>query len=228
MYLKYGTYTHEDNECSVVIEKSAPITEGGTTREIHHRWQIAGRLEGATQSALTTEIEDLETAYATNGKDLILYDNDGNRSAHYVLNRDTTDGVFITQPPSYPDGSGAEYSTWRNYTIVVEFTTTAEGSNLLSLAEAFTYQGNAGPTWGYLPVLVGPWQQQQFTQTSVVTVTQEGRATGHKTYPTPSNPIYPKYLLNPQRTIRREMPNVDSEERVVSWSYTMQLPYSPI
>ena len=167
-------------------------------------------------------------AYSVNKKDLIFYDNDGNRTAHYIYNRDTTDGVFITQPPSFPDGAGAEYSTWRNYTIVVEFTTTAEGSNLLAQAEAITYQGNGGPNWGWLVPLIGEPQQQTFTQRSLVTVTQRGRATGYKNYPTASNPIYPKYLLNPSRTIDREFPNIDSEERVVSWSYTMQLPYSPI
>lgn len=228
MYLKYGTYSHTANECSVTIERTATRVQSGVARETLERWNIMGLATASSQSALTTKLRAIEAAYSENGKDIGLYDDSGTATVHLLRDRDTIDGVFVVKPPSYPEGSGAEYSLFRTFSIAVEGKTTSETSNLLAYAQSITYQGNGGPAWDYLVPLNGAPQAQMFTQRSLVTVTQEGQAVGYSAYPTPPQPIWSQYLLNDQCTIRHELPSIDSKERRVSWQYVFRMPTRPI
>lgn len=224
LYLKFGSYQHEANECAVVIARESVQSPDGVQSAIRERWSISGRLQKDTQAELTTAIRALEAAYSTGNKDVGLHLSTGAATAHGVLNRQTVRGTRVTQPPSFPEGAGAEYSTFRNYTIGLEWEIPDPTTSLLSWAESITFEGTGGPNWGFLIPLVGPPQQQMFSQASEVRAVQSGRAIGNGAYPTPPPPIWPAFELGPARRVAPSLPSFRSNEREISWSYTFLFP----
>jgi hypothetical protein len=128
------------------------------------------------------------------------------------------------QPPSFPNGTGAEYATMRTFSIAVEGLRAAGSSTLLHWAESIEWRGTGGPAWVYHVPLYTPIQAQQLSVASVVTITQAGEAVGENIYPTPPSPIWPSQELGTARSIRRERPAMNDTTRRVQWSYTFLAP----
>lgn len=224
MQLKYGSYSHDSNAAAIAISKDVVMGEGGIPQSIRERWDVTGEVSGANESAVKTAINALVDAYSVHGKDLALYHSGGTISAHAMLSSETIWGTKVVKMPSFPKGDGSEYVTSRSFSLAVEGEYPAGYSSILSFRESLSWQGNGGPIWNYIVPLAGPPIHQVLTESSVVTITQEGYAVGDLAYPSPQWPIWPEQELGAQRRIRYEVPSINSRERRVSWSYTFLAP----
>lgn len=221
MYLKYGNYQHDSNECTFTVTKDAKYTESGLPYELVERWDITGELYASTVAGLTAKILALEAAYNVGGRDIALYQDDGTITAAKMLSGDTLSGTQVIRPPSYPDGSGADYATYRRYAISVQGIYPANVSGLIAYRESVTIQGTGAATWGYTPILNGPPVQQQLTGGSTVITTQEGYATALNAYPVANGPLLSSEH-HEQRVVRQEVPAKSSRQRTVSWRYVFE------
>jgi hypothetical protein len=119
MILRYGSYSHPDNEVIISISQRPTFNEIGLRSGYVASWSIQGMLQGSSVSDLSTKIIALESAYGADGLDLVLYDSDGSTVRHAMRNTGSRTGVKILDL-SYPTGDGAEYVTFRTYTIQAE------------------------------------------------------------------------------------------------------------
>ena len=100
MFLKYGTHSHAVEEASVSIRRDVLETARGTPYAYREEWDITGLLTADSATAISTKIAALESAYATNGKDVTLYMPDGTtESEHKIDSSATNGGVRVTRPP---------------------------------------------------------------------------------------------------------------------------------
>ncbi len=234
MYLKYGNYQHAAGEVVLTgITSESMATENAVVFAIKERWDLMGRLDiadqgsaAANQAAMTVALDALKAAYSVNGRDIGFYDDSDKLTSHSIQSSATRSGVIVAVPPSFPDGRGAEYSTFRTYTIAVEAERPfEEGGGLLSWMEAVSFRGTGGPTWGFLVPIVGAVQQQLLTQRSTQFATQRGRAVGNGAYVVPPAPIWPVNEHEELREITREVPPSSSSQRITNWTYVFESPF---
>ncbi len=233
MYLKYGNYQHDAGECTLRgIMSESLSSDNGQVYAIRERWDVEGRLQiddqgtaAANQAAMTVVIDALKAAYDVNGKDIGFYDDADNLTSHFIKSSATRSGVRVVQPPSFPDGRGAEYSTFRTYTLAVEAEhAPSGGASLVSWTETISFQGTGGPLWGYLVPINGPPQQQMFSQTSTQWAYQRGRAVMRDKYSPALSPRWPTQEHQDMRDIQFEVPADNSGRRVTTWSYVFEAP----
>jgi hypothetical protein len=225
MYLKYGNYQHPANEASVVITKESVFTETGIVRGLRERWNIQGRLQAADPAALTAAIDALGAAYAIQAQDVGFYFDNGQLTSHYITSSATNGGVRVVVPPSFPEGKGAEYSTFRNYTIALEAEWLDPNATLLAWHETIRFTGG-GPQFGHLEPINGLPVKQLLKQATAFHATQSGEAVGYLAYPAPPQPIWPQAEHIDRREIRYELPrrmgqaaSATYTQFKVSWSY---------
>lgn len=224
MILKWGTYAHANTECTVLIEVEPQFDERDKRCSMRRRWTIRGELTGATQAALTTAIADLETAYAQDGLDLLLFLSDGTTpSAHGLVSAQSLGGTRVVKGPSFPKGDGADYVTYRAYEIVVEADFPVTSENLISWTETLSSRGVAGAErWLYLPTLNGPWQRQTVNEQTSTKVIQRGTAVGQFSYPAISPPMWSANEHIDERELDLKMPTRKGPHLTlyeVSWAY---------
>lgn len=222
MYVKYGSHSHEAGEVALAISKEA-VYEGTIRKYIRERWDLQGMLIGEV-AALSTKIAALEAAYAYDNYDIALYTDAGVITEHVMLAANQIGGNRVVQPPTYPDGAGAQYATMRTYSIAVEGLRAAGSSSLIHWAESIEWRGTGGANWTYQVPLLGSIQAQQLSQSSVVTITQAGEAVGESVYPTFPSPIWPSQEIEPARVRRMERPQMNDTTRRIQWSYTFLAP----
>lgn len=231
MILKYGNYAHSQNEVNVDIKKRTIENEAKQKTGYIETWTITGILHASTQAALTTAIASLKSNYAVNGYDLTLYLDDGTTpTSHGLSSSGAKGGVRIIEGPSFPITTGAEYSTYRTFSIVAEAEYNIESGSgnqpkYESYDESITFQGTGGPIWKLFPTLNGRWQRQQVAERSSYTVQQRGRAVGKNTRPSPPPPIWPDAEHEEQRVIEFGTPDRVGngyENYPISWSYVFE------
>jgi hypothetical protein len=224
--LRYGNYYHPEGEPTVVISKRVETTADGVPTETRFVWQIAGRVEGDNTAAVVAGINALETAYGRWGRDAVLFDNSTNLACHFLPNAGSLRGVKVVGPPSYPVGTGAQLSTFRDYNITLEAEYPAvgfNGSRFVAWQETVTFTGGQlwqdlvetvnGPAVPYITALRTPYE-----------AVQQGSATGLNGYPPVPPPLWPQALAgrNPQ-TVTYTGPSLNAPGRrqnwSVSWSY---------
>lgn len=227
MYVKWGSYQHADNECQVAISRETVNSAHGQPYAIKERWDIQGMLFAADVASLTTAIAALEAAYSganSLNKDLGLYVSGGTTlTAHYITSANTINGTHVVRAPNFPEGAGAEYTTYRTYSISVEAEYLTNDADLIGWAETLTYRGTAGLIWGYLEPITGSPQQQTFQEQSTQWLVQQGYAIGNNYYPTIPSPVLAASEHFDQREVTMELPDLTTKERRVRWSYTMQV-----
>lgn len=208
MILKYGNYAHAVGEAAIVISVSALYTQQQVHYANRERWEISGFLQGASAAALTAAINAMKAAYALPGQDVGLYLDDGvTLTSHYLRSRDSIGGVRVVGGPSFPEGRGAEYATFRSYRIILEADTIAIELTGVPLAweEVLTFTGG-GPRFLYLQTLTGLPQKQIVAAATSYRVAQIGHALAIASYPLPSAPIWPMAEHVEQRQISRKAP----------------------
>lgn len=225
MYLKYGSYTHAHNEPAVQIEKRAVFSPLGLRQAVRETWRIVGVLHAADQPALTLAIAALRSAYNVNGLDLVLtLDDQTTLTDHVLISAAALGGTRVTAL-DFPTGSGAEYSTFRSYSIAVEADFPDTSNNLLDFTETLSFEGTGGPRTIYLDTLEGLPQPQLAQQRTTFRVRQQGRAVGLATYPGVAPPIWPAAELQDERRIvlrspRRVAGNLT--EFTAEWAYVFE------
>ncbi len=230
MYLKYGNYQHAAGECTLTgITRQTAMTPNGIAYAIRERWNIMGRLQiadqgtpAANQAAMTVALNALIAAYKLQGRDLGFYDDAGNLTSHVMRTSQTESGVAVIQQPSFPIGKGAEYSTFRTYTMSLEGSYSIATGSLISWAESVSIRGTGGPVWGFLQPLTGSPQQQLFSQSSTVIAVQRGSASAVHNYPSIPSPLWPGQEHEELRDVEHVVPADNSGQRTIKWSYTME------
>lgn len=234
MIVKYGSHAHSNNECEIRIDRFSQFDDAGRRVKETERWTIIGFLQAASQAAITTAINSLKTAYSVDGRDLILYLDDGTtETSHSLKNSQAFGSTRVVKAPHFPEGRGAEYATFRSYQIEVEADFRVSGIGLLSFNESVRVLGTGGDLWVYKMALTGPPQRQTLAQQTTATIVQSGTAVGELGYPAFPGPLMPAHEHLERREITRQNPrrvgqvgNIDYTEWPVSWSYTFEVPGS--
>lgn len=225
MILAYGNYRFALDEVAIAIQKTTVENDARQPLAIRETWTLNGMLMSRTgqPSELTQRIAALQSAFAVNGRDLVLYLADGvTPSAHALRSLATIGGVRVTQPPSFPDGSGAQYATFRTFTATLEADVPVvdAANKLISFSETLEFSGG-GPVYGFLEPLADQPVKQMLKRNSAFAATQSGQAVGYLAYPQPPSPIWPESQLT-LPDVRLTSPKRSGEsfmEYGVSWSY---------
>jgi hypothetical protein len=227
--IKYGRYTHADQEATISIAKRKEISETGFAVARIESWTISGQLQADSVAALTTAIRALEAAYEDDNQDIGLYTAGGVATAHVIRRRDA-DYIRVLGPPQYPDGSGGQYVTYRDYQVSLEIriplTRAGANDDLESWSESVEIVGDGGPITKFAPVVDGLWDKQITNTRSIVTITQSGTAKGRSGYPIPPAPLIPSALVRPGGLKKsRTTPAVLNPPSGygITWGYTMEL-----
>jgi len=228
LILKWGSYQHADSEVSISISKERRYNEFGAQIGYRERWTITGFLQAADHASLTTAILALEAAYATNGRDLVLYLPDGTTpTAHRLLSGVANTGTRVVTS-DYPVGTGAEYSTFRSYQIVVEADVQAndgDSPQVGSFDETVVVTGG-GPRKVWVETLSGAPIQQTVRAATTLRVTQSGSLTSPLGWLTPPGPLLPASVEHlDRRRIERQSPQRGASgllEYRVAWSYEFE------
>lgn len=224
LILKYGTYAHEEGEVEVVVTKEKQYAQTGQQTGYIERWNIRGVIHGTSNTDVTTELNALENAYTTNGKNLILYQSDGSTAtAHALTSNNTASGVRI-KSIKYPVGGGAEYSTFRTYEIEAEAESILQNADFDTWSETISIRGG-GPRFVYLQTLIGQPQKQLVAQSTPYFGTQSGTAVGLLRYPRFPAPMFPAHEHVDQRVQTKVSPMVQPNTPTryeIQWSYEFE------
>ncbi len=203
MYIQYGNYQHAVGEGALRVSKQSIYSRASTLTGVRLRYEVQGRLQiedqgdpVANQAAMTLALAALEQAYAVDGHDFGLYQDDGSPTEHVLLSADTLGGIKVTSPVSYPAGRGAEYSTFRNYELAVEGVVPNLVAGVAEWREVIEWFGG-GPEYVFLQTLTGPPQRQLLFEQTTYKATQSGYAVGSLGYVSPPAPLWP-YALRPE------------------------------
>ena len=231
MILAYGDYRHALGEAALAITRETVYSPQQVPLGVKERWAIAGVLQAADAAALSTAIEALEAAYATPGRDAVLYFDDGTTaSSHRLTSASALGGVQVVQPPHFSQGEGAEYTTWRSYSLALEgmFPNSGAATALVNWDETLTFIGG-GARWIYLPTLSGAPIKQVVQAQAPQRVVQSGRAVGYGIYPSLSAPLFPLALHQETSSLSYKAPkrvgagsaaaNIEYE---VAWHYEFE------
>jgi hypothetical protein len=194
LYLSNG-YAHDADEVSLLgMARNSEYNAGGQRSVIKTQWQIGGFIQAANQSAITTALRTLESAYSQDGFMAYFKDNSGNLTVHVIGDAASRNGCKVLNF-AYTNQSGAEYSTFRSYQITLE----AEYDNPFVLLEEFsetvTWKGNCGPRIIWKKNLNGRAQKQITYPYTTQRVTQRGIIVGKFSVITPPPPIWPEFNL---------------------------------
>jgi hypothetical protein len=209
-----------------------------TSPEMKHlytacRWDINGRIHGDNAAAVASKVKNLIQAYTTHGLDAGFYVSGGGATPHQVISALTLQGVRVATPPIFPESRGAEGSTYRNYTLALEWEEKPKSNATqepMSYEASIMMQGDGGPDWDYIPGVIGEPIFMPKTEGSKVSVIQRGKIVGRGFYFPPDNPIWPNSppFHGPSASIDRYIVPGPAMERITSWSYTYFFPRSPM
>jgi hypothetical protein len=206
VYLQYGSFTHADSECGVSIRRDPLINEGGQFYALKERWEISGFLQADTSDKLTAAMNALEAGYVQQGQSIGLFFANGKPSFHGVIASNTLGGPLVVQRPTFQDWKGAEYTTYRSYSIIVEWELPIVPGVMLSFHETLTFEGTGGPKFGFLETLTGPPQKQLLAQSTVQRATQSGTSIGYLDYAPAMLPLFPAALHEEQSRVWKDSP----------------------
>lgn len=226
MILRFGPYSHDDQEVKLAIDRQSLLTSAGVPYAYTESWTIEGMLIGDDVADITTKIKALELAYKRRNVDAVLLDST-TQTAHKLIDANCLGGIRVVAPPSFPEGGNAEYTTWRTYRIVLEADVPVnEGdpaTQVLSWRETVETSGG-GPLYAWTTPINGIPQRQVVRARTTYRATQSGQAVGYTAYPTPSAPLWPGSLMERPR-IQRQSPQRrgnDFQEFAISWSYVFE------
>ena len=229
--LAWGAFRFLQGEIATDITHPRQFDDANNAWAELRTWQINGRLNNPTGSlaTMTKRIRAMEAAFALDNQDLILYAPTGERTAHALLNADCIGGTKVTVAPSYPDSQGAQYVTYRDFTVTVQGLVPIAGdrSPLKSFQESIQFSGG-GPLTHHLEPLVGAPIKQLGKQQTVYRAVQSGSAVGILARPNLlaiAPPIWPGQEVRPLRTITPGTPKRQGNTFIdwpISWQYTFE------
>ncbi len=191
--LKYGDHTHELADAAVVISRQNTHSENNKRTGYIETWTIDGFLQASSQPEIGTTIDTLKTAYDEDNKTAVLLFEDDTETVHKLDTTESLSGVRV-RLFDFPEGRGAELSTFRSYRIVLdaEF---FEDAEILQFMETLTFSGG-GPKFLHKQTLTGLPQKQIVAQNIPFRATQSGFSVGHLGPPPVNAPLFPDDLKN--------------------------------
>jgi hypothetical protein len=224
MYLQYGNYQHPSAEATVAIRREMVWSEGQFAKGFKDTWEIAGFLQAADAPSLTAALALLIAAYQLQGQNAGLFLDDGS-STHALLSTTSVTGVK-SSGVSFPEGKGAEYSTYRSYSVTLDAEYRFPGIGVIQFTERIARTGTGGPDIIWLEPINGPPQPQMVRQQTVCRARQFGQAVGLFDWPVPPPPTWPQFELPKQRAIEYQDPKRSGPygrpvftEFLVTWAY---------
>lgn len=223
--LKYGTHTHDIAEASVVINRRNTFAQSNKRTGYIESWSIDGFLQADDQAGIGADIQTLKEAYSTDNKTAVLLFEDGTETKHKLDTNDSISGVRV-QLFDFPEGDGAEYSTFRSYRILIdaEFATDA---GILWLHESLMFTGGKHK-FLHKQTLTGFAQKQIVAQNIPHRVVQSGFVIGHFFWPAAQPPLFPQNLKNEDSSVKRAGPEKIYANRQKSthfrteWNYVFE------
>lgn len=221
--LRYGAYTHGDDEVELTVQKSALVGPTGQRYGQRITWTIMGRLLADDTAAVIAAKRTLEAAYNADGLDFTFTDSSTGTVAHSMQSAGSLSGVVIDEPPSFPDGTGAQFSTYLDYRIVAHCDYGFVNQNpLKAFTETLSFSGG-GPRRAVVECTNAPPQEQLLALATPYRCTQAGSAVGLLAYPPIPGPIFPgKEEVeggSPSKTSPKYVNGVYTDYQV-SWSYS--------
>lgn len=227
MFVRAGSYQHADSEVAVVITRDPIVDGAGVQYAYIERWTLDGFLLSDTQAALTSSLAALERAYNAPLSEMSLWIDAGTPTHHRLFTGNTLGGIRPVGGVEYPEGTGAEYSYYRSFRVVVEAEVPqAFGDRTLQFRESLEITGG-GPRRVLIETRAGPPQPQTVSQQTAFRATQTGEAVGWFSYPPVPAPVWPlSFFAEPPRVTRGQPRKVGQGgtaqyvEWPVQWQYT--------
>lgn len=230
MYVKYGSYQHSDGEVNIVRLTQQRVRRGNRNRLTTTRiqYEVEGQLVASSNSALNTAIIALEAAYADDGEDFGLYFDNGTATDHFLDSETSLNGVRILTL-DYPSGSPGQFTTCRDYRIIVEAEYFNIESQIIHFEESLQFYGTSGPRWRWVKTLNSQPVQVVTNAKTTQTIVQRGHILGLQGWPAvyPA-PLAPQFEHQDQRFVGTYSPQVininTSLYYGLRYMYIMELP----
>ena len=221
MYLYYNGLWFDANEAEITLSRRRTYNPQNKLQKETHVWNVNGVRQAANQAALTTSINTFES-YMQDGGDIGLYlDDQTTLTSHYLVSSQSLGGTKIVDL-SYPQGKGAEYSTFRTWSFTLEADFAPKFVGILGpieFEESLTFEGGL-PRKVWLECAVGPPQEQLVSQQTTYRATQTGSAKQISVPPSVPPAIWPDALISRQISKVTQSGNGLTFGR--SWTYTFE------
>jgi len=228
MYFQYGNRRFPNNEVIVsTFATHVNINPRGRRISTVATMSIEGViiLSNPTQSLLKQAIQNRQAWLSQTNRDAILYQDDGNKSAHWLDSSKSLGGVKVTNL-AFPSGANAEYATMRTYTATfqAEYPITSE-DNIIAFQETVSVRGTGGPRRVTIETLNSRPIKQTTGKWTKVSMSQNGSAVGYSSYPTLPTPLWFSDELLDARTVTRVGPKWNGQaftEYQIQWSFSFE------
>lgn len=205
MYLKYGNYTFDDNIVDL-SQITAQRMYSPRNRLAFTRYTMACQghfCVSGGQSAIKAKLQAFERALRDDWKDVGLYHDDGTKSAHWLSNARSINGVRVVNV-AYPSVE-AEYATGRSFSLTFQADYLNVEDQIWSFNESLQFIGGCGPAWTLDISYSGPPQPRILAKWTVQKIIQRGSVVGLEAPPLIPAPLLPaNYEHNDQRSIERQ------------------------
>jgi hypothetical protein len=231
MYLRYGNYVHDANECVIGISRHTQETPGGQPYEIAETWSIEGVIlpsSGGGMTSILAKKRLMESAYSAWFKDIVFY-SDAGLEAHAMRNAMSARGVKVLVPPSFPADSGASLVTGLRYMIQVqaEFPVLNAAGLIKSFSETITTRPG-GSAYQLATTVNRPAVRFRSTAFMPWRASQSGQAVGYLQKPFIPPPLWPAALIGePLGVFSNQSPQFHGgrfQDYAVSWQYEFGSP----
>lgn len=222
MQVKYGGYAFNADDVVISHTKRSMRAETGFRTGVVDMWTLQFRLRGDTQTELTTEVNRLYAAFAVDGKDIVLLQNDGSNSAFITNSSATTSGVRV-KDIDFPILANGQYAYFIDGTVTLEAETVTNPDASLSYSDTLTISGNGGPKIVLLETARGLPISQTTRQRTVVRGLQSGTARAVGAVPRRPIIMFPNLLIN--ESVQEGITSAVEGGKIVytlNWSYPYQ------
>lgn len=232
MYLRIGGYTRPFLEANVdpsfqnFFDGQRRLYKTGVT------YQIDGKIvlqTGASEAAMTREINALKVALGQINPDVILLNSDGVTPSHFALyaNKCVVGPQIMNW--AFPSNAGRLYHTSCPYSITVYAEQpVGNGSPILAFNETVDDQGTGGWEKVFVGGAINPPEEQIGQQYSTYRYTQSGSAMGLYGWPQVPPPLWPFALKRQRPKIQRSSPELMgdvAQNYRISWAYEYESPF---
>jgi hypothetical protein len=209
MRVRYGTYTHPENEVNLAAFMIRPTYSDRHRRtivryEAHLQGEIcvspSANTTALAQAEIRQRIDEIVLAYDVNGVDFAFLDNAGVATRHSLVSSQSISGTRVTHR-SWPKGDPAEWATGRTFYVIIEADYVAPESSLVAWQEVVKIIGTGGPRVEVIETVAGAPRVQTLASQTAVRVIQQGQSIGMTNYIAPPGPLIPAYEHQDQREI---------------------------
>lgn len=228
LVVSYGAFTSDESECAVVETVSLLKTPMGHPYGFAYRWQIDGVRLSDSFTNTVSAMASLQ-GYFTGGdltKALRLTDGATGATVAELSPNGSISGVLIEQAPGYPNGGGAQLTTFADYTIVASVEHLSPNAPLYAeFQESISFRGG-GPLRDVFDLTNGAPQAQILRKQTAYRAQQSGSAVGLESWPPVPAAKWPT-MLTAAPVIQRQSPQLMGVRTLmysVSWQYDFASP----